>query len=228
MSPEAWHCSGLEVLRPMGDSVDGGMKEPAVQGMLAELKQAGIAIDDFGVFTSLRPTTLDFAAAAPILLSWLPRIESETIKDVIARSLTGEPEARRLGAARVLVDEFPRLADQQTKWAYGNALSTLADESVADDLIALLRDREHGTGRQMLCDALKRTRDPRAPDVLIELIDDDDVAGHAILALRLYGRKASVPHLHRAEQQLNRVIERATSTPFARSQARKALSHLGQ
>jgi hypothetical protein len=45
----------------------------------------------------------------------------------------------------------------------------------------------------MLCDALKRTADPRAPDALIDLIDDDDIAGHAIYALRSYGPKTALP-----------------------------------
>ncbi|HXV03822.1 MAG TPA: hypothetical protein VFP24_09650, partial [Gaiellaceae bacterium] len=82
----------------------------------------------------------------------------------------------------------------------------------------------HGTARQMLCDALKRTKDPRAPDVLIELIDDDDVAGHAILALRLYGPKTSLPHLRRARSKLEAVLDRPTATPFGKRQARAALS----
>lgn len=205
---------------------DDGLDEPAVRAMLAELGQAGIVIEDFGVFTSLRPTTFDYAEAVPVLLRWLPQIESATIKDAIARSLTGEPEARRLGAARVLVDEFRQLDDELAKWAFGNALATLADESVADDLIALLRETKHGTGRQMLCDALKRTKDPRTPGVLIELLADDDVAGHAIVALRAYGPVSSLPHLRRAKSQLARVVERPTSTPFAKAQARKALARL--
>jgi hypothetical protein len=73
---------------------------------------------------------------------------------------------------------------------------------------------------------LKRTKDPRAPDVLIGLIDDDDVAGHAILALRSYGPKSALPHLRRAQPSLAAVLERPATSAFARRQARKALERL--
>jgi HEAT repeat protein len=201
--------------------------DPMVEAMLEELQAAGIATDDFGTFTRLRPTTVDYARAVPILLAWLPRIESLPAKVAIARSLTSEPEASRLGAARVLVDEFAELDDEEAKWAIGNALATLADESIADDLIRLMRKPEHGKGREMLCDALKRTGDPRTPDVLVELLDDDAVAGHAIFTLRSYGPKASLPLLRNAREKLEQVVERSSSTTFARTQTKKALQRLG-
>jgi HEAT repeat protein len=105
-------------------------------------------------------------------------------------------------------------------------LATLADATIADDLVALLRNPKHGHSREMLCDALKRTGDPRAPDVLIQLLDDDEVAGHAIAALRSYGAKASVPHLLRAQGKLQQILGGTTSTPFGKAQARKALKRL--
>jgi hypothetical protein len=78
----------------------------------------------------------------------------------------------------------------------------LAELEIADDLVELITDPRHGRAREMLCDALTRTKDSRAPDVLIELIDDDDVAAHAILALRRHGPKSSLPHLRRARSSL--------------------------
>jgi hypothetical protein len=85
---------------------------------------------------------------------------------------------------------------------------------VADDLLELLRDSR------------QRTKDPRAADALIEAIDDDDIAGHAILALRSYGPKSALPHLRRARPKLDAVLARPTATVFAKRQARKALERL--
>ena len=99
-------------------------------------------------------------------------------------------------------------------------------KATLDQLIDLLQDRRHGTARQMLCDALKRTKDPRAPDVLVELVDDEDVAGHAILALRLYGPRSSLPHLRRAQPKLAHVAKDEKYSPFSRQQAGKALERL--
>jgi hypothetical protein len=137
----------------------------------------------------------------------------------VVRHLTAEPEAaERIGAARVLTDEFTRSDDDRLKWAIANALATLATKDAFEGLIKLLGDRRHGQSREMLCDALKRTKGPRAPDVLIGLVDDRDVAGHAILALRLYGPRSSLPHFLRAEGKLRKVVGDANFSEFSRRQ----------
>src|SRR5215218_1475862 len=202
-------------------------KSPEWREMEAELEAAGIETTDLGIFSSVVPTTFDYEAAAPILVRWLQLVRDPVEKEVIARSLTGVKTASS-EAARAIVAEFRRAdMDAETqKWAYGNALATLADAEVADDLLELLADRRHGSARQMLCDALKRTKDPRAPDALTELIDDDEVAGHAILALRSYGPKSAIPHLRRARPKLEAVLARPTASVFAKRQARKALERL--
>jgi HEAT repeat protein len=202
-------------------------KSPEWQVLETELRARGIDTTDFGIFSSVARTTFDAEAAAPLLVEWLPRMRDPVDKEVIARTLTGTKRAAP-AAARAILAEFriAPLEDETTKWAYANALSTLADAELADDLIELVRDPRHGRSREMLCDALKRTKDPRAPDVLIGLIDDDEVAGHAILALRTYGPKSSLPHLRRAGSKLAAVLERPTATPFAKRQARKALERI--
>jgi hypothetical protein len=197
------------------------------QGLEAELEAHGLDTTDLGIFSSVVPTRFDYDAAAPTLVKWLPRVRDPVEKEVIARSLTGSRTAGA-DAGRALVLEFRSASaiDETTKWAYANALATLAVPEIADDLLELIRDARHGRARQMLCDAVKRTKDPRAPNTLIELIDDDDVAGHAISALRSYGSKSSLPHLRRARPKLEAVLERPSASPLAKRQARKALERL--
>jgi hypothetical protein len=101
-------------------------------------------------------------------------------------------------------------------------LATLAGPADADAIIEILRDRSGGTARQMLCDALSRTKDPRRVAVLIDLIDDDDVAGHSILALRRMGR-GTLPEPERMRPKLEALLERASATEFGQRQARAAL-----
>jgi HEAT repeat protein len=204
------------------------MPDAPVDAMLEELRAAGVDTDSFGIFFRLPSVDFDYRRAAPILLRWLPEIEDNRVREAIARSLTGEPEARRIGAASILVAEFARSSDSfATRWAIGNALATLADAAVADDVIHLLRDHRYGTARQMLCEALKRTGDSRTGAVLIEMLDDDDVAGHAVAALRSLGPKRSLPLLREARPKLEMLAERQTATPLARKQASLALARLG-
>jgi hypothetical protein len=208
-------------------------EEEAEQAALcADLEAAGISSRDFGFFAREIPDAgihaprFDYVAAAPILIQWLPRAQTPLIKERIVRSLTGE-EAAIPDALKPLVSEFRHAADEDwaLKWAIGNALSTLADASIVDELVVLAKDRRHGRSREMLMDALARTKDERALDALVELVDDDDVAGHAISALRRLGPKTSLPYLQRARPALERQAAEGV-WPIARKQARAALERL--
>jgi HEAT repeat protein len=197
------------------------------------LRTAGIADEDFGFFASrdipeagIRPPRFDFEAAAPVLVECLPRARTALVKERIVRSLTGEKAATPL-ALKPLVTEFRRADEHGLKWAIGNALATLADHSIADDLVDLATDRRHGRAREMLMDALARTKDERALDVLVTLVDDEEVAGHAISALRSLGPKSSLQYLSRARPALVRQAS-GGATPLARRQAKAALERLDQ
>jgi len=203
-------------------------------GLAADLERAGIDATGFGDFASRAVTAagielsaFDYQRAMPILIKWLPLVETSELKEVIARGMTGEASARGEGA-KVLLDEFRRApADGASlKWAIGNALATLADASLGDALIELVQDPRHGTARQMLCEALRRTNDPRSPDVLISLISDPDVSGHAIAALRDYGPKRSIPYLERARPALENVLLDRSSSDFAKRMAKTSLERI--
>lgn len=93
----------------------------------------------------------------------------------------------------------------------------MADDSVYEDIVNLVRDARHGPARIMLALSLGNMKDPRAQDVLIGLLDDDLVAGQAIVALgKLKSQKASP------------LIERFLTHPKAwiRKEAKKALTRI--
>jgi hypothetical protein len=118
----------------------------------------------------------------PILLRWLPLIENPDVKEAIVRALS-VPWAKGV-AARPLIEEFRKAQNWLLKWAIGNALSVVADKSVFDEVVELVRDKRHGRAREMLPLALVKTKDPRVVPILIELLNDEEIAGHAVSALR--------------------------------------------
>lgn len=199
--------------------------------LLETLEAAGVRTEDFGLFASgAVETTFDDGRAVPALVEWLPRVRDPVLKEIVVRSLAGQKEARPEGG-RALVAEFRRLPSTDewlsVKWAIGDALATVADETLAEALLTLVQDRSHERARERLCDALVRTKDSRAPDALIGLLDDPEVAGHAISALRSLGPKSSLPHLQRARPKLERLAEDAGPAPITRKQAKAALERLG-
>jgi HEAT repeat protein len=197
--------------------------------MLRALVEAGLDVSEFGAFSSVRASTFDYSRATPILIEWLPRIDQPQLVEAIARCLSGERGARGQGAQELMA-AFRRLpvGHPGARWAIANALSTIAEPQDADELIRLVQERGNGTDRQMLCRALSRTHDPRAAAVLIELIDDDDVSGHAILELRRLGRWKGIPNADVARPKLEQLIRRPKAGAFAKKQARSALASLSQ
>jgi HEAT repeat protein len=100
----------------------------------------------------------------------------------------------------------------------GNALSVIAGADLFDDLVRLLRTKEHGQARQMLAVALGTTRDRRAIQVLLDLLDDEDVVGHAVIGL---GK------LHPGPEVWDRVAPLlAHRKPWVRKEAAKLLKKI--
>ena len=69
------------------------------------------------------------------------------------------------------------------RWVIGNALEGVGDDRYFDELVGLARDRHYGRDRQMIVLGLARSQRPEATDVLVELLNDSDVIGHAVSAV---------------------------------------------
>lgn len=183
--------------------------------ILEDLALAGFQIEWVSDLYSKR---LNYKDAIPILLRWLPRVENLDVKETIVRALS-VPWAKPM-AAPTLVAEFHKMENESNtgiKWAIANALSVVADDNVFADIVDLVQDIQHGPARVMLALALGNMKTSSAQDVLIDLLEDDLVAGQAIIAL---GKLKS--------QKAYSKIERFSSHPKAwiRKEAKKALARI--
>jgi hypothetical protein len=155
----------------------------------ASLEAAGIDATDLGRFATgeypdtIAPTRFDFAAAVPVFLAWLPKVQTKVAKEVVVRSLTDR--AARPHAARPLIEAFERESDPMVQWTIGNALDTVADDSVWPDLMRIAAEKKFGKGRQMV--VYRLGRGPKRADVaelLYGLCEDEDVPLHAMTGLQ--------------------------------------------
>jgi hypothetical protein len=183
--------------------------------VLADLTAVGFEVEHI---THLYIRKLSYKAAIPILIKWLPIVTNEHVKEFIVRALS-VPWAKPV-ACIPLISEFRRLPTKtrlSVRWAIGNALEAVADDSVFEELSELARDKQYGRDREMVVLALGKMKNPKSVDVLVELLDDDDVAGHAVAALRKLCIEATRPHL-----------ERFVDHPktWVRNEAKKALAKL--
>jgi HEAT repeat protein len=72
-------------------------------------------------------------------------------------------------------------------WALGNGIEIMAIDDDFDVLARLARDRRYRRAREMIVLGLGKSRRPEAVSTLLELVEDPDVDGHAILALAKIG-----------------------------------------
>ncbi len=150
--------------------------------MAAALSTVGV---DVKSIYDLVNSSKAYPAAIPVLLNLLDEdFSNGVVKEGIVRALSVK-EAIGI-AARPLIEQFKKAPNEKEllRWTIGNALSIVADDSVVYDIIDLVKDKRNGNARQMLTVALANTKDRRVVDVLIESLDDDGVAGHALIALR--------------------------------------------
>jgi len=190
--------------------IDYEQRKKESKAAAAALRRAGVQVKS--VF-DLVNTSTPYPGAIPVLIGLLSTVKEGWIKQGVVRALTVK-EARPV-AAKPLIREFRRETDDRLspKWAIGNALSVVADDSVFDDVVDLVTDRRHGKAREMLAVTLGSMKNPRAVDVLVGLLQDDEVAGHAITGLRklkaVQARTAIQPFLKHPKAWVRREARKA-------------------
>jgi len=186
--------------------------------LLSDLAAAGYEV---GSVSELRTSGTRYRAAVPVLLKWLPLAASLAEKEEIVRALS-VPWARTAALAP-LIEEFRALPapaeprEELFRWAVGNGIEVLWDDGRFDELVDLARDQRFGKAREMVVLGMGRSKRPEAGDVLIALLDDPVVSGHAVKALGKLKVSRARPGL-----------ERMTSDrrAWVRREAEKALSKL--
>lgn len=159
-------------------------RQESDQYIVSELSKIGIQV--LSVF-DLVNTKKSYPEAIPILLNCFDRIDDVVIKEALVRALTVK-EAEGY-ANRKMIQEFLAIPsnaappEQLLKWAIGNSLSVIATDADYDDLVNIATSKEHGKAREMIVAALGKMKNPEAGKVLTELLTDDTVVGHAVMAL---------------------------------------------
>lgn len=186
-------------------------EEPLVQALAA----AGVVVPSVWELVN---SAQKYPSAIPVLIKHLKTPYHPKIREGMARALT-VPEAKPI-AAHALIEAFqhePDGTDIGVKWALANALAVVADDSVLDDLIALVQDKRHGASRTVLTLALGNMQDPRAVDVLLELLQDDEVVEHALTVL-------GTRRVQQARQPIQRLLDHPQ--PGVRKAAKQALAKI--
>jgi HEAT repeat protein len=126
-------------------------------------------------------------------------VTDPVIKEGVIRALS-DPAGQGVAAGPLLQEYYRIVAsgsdpDGMLRWAIGNALSVVAEDSVSEEVINLATDRSQGRCRQMVVVALSRLPSQKAVPVLLSLLSDREVVGHALIALRNLKAPEAIPHI---------------------------------
>ncbi len=172
------------------------------QGVLADLRAAGFDVE---AVQDLRDEAVGDERAVPILIEWMPKVTLDRVRSDIVHTLGSRWARPRRVVARALVDQFKSMpitdepSNRNLRFAIGDSLCQVADESVLEELLAIAQDSRHGSSRGMVVEALGNMRKARerVVPVLIELLADWDVRVYAAIALGKLKDPSARPHLEK-------------------------------
>lgn len=149
--------------------------------VIGDLRRAGLQVE---FISDLYDQAHDYRPFLGILVDHLLRATDDDLKHALIRAVS-VPWARGNRALSTwLVREFRSSSDPHLRWAIANALEVVATDAEYSELESLVTDPRYGEARQMLVLALGRVDGPNRADVLSRLLHDDDVCGHAVIAIR--------------------------------------------
>jgi len=158
--------------------------------LLLELKENGFAVVHP---MEVKKIDKEHKYLVPILLKYLKNSENADMKSFITRCLGVKGFT---AATKTLLEEFYKTSsDFDLKWTIGNTFSIIQDKNAEDEIIKIVKDKKHGSERQMFVVTLGKIKSEKAIPVLIKLLQDDDVCGHAIMALSNFKDEKLIPHI---------------------------------
>lgn len=150
---------------------------------------------------------------------------SERMLRGLVRALTTKEAKGQAGPALMkLYHRLPSESNHSLLWAIGNAMSVVAGPNDYDGIVSILQDKIHHSERQMFCYALPLTKNSNGVNVLIGLLGDPDVEGHAIGGLRKYkatqAREKIEPYLKQEKTWIRNEAKKALAV-FEREDSKK-------
>lgn len=174
------------------------------------------AIGDVGIRISniydLVNTNQPYPAAIPVLINLLDEnYTSSKIVEGIVRALTVK-EARGKANRTLLKLYFETPATERgLRWVIGNAFATIITDEDIGDILKIVNDPLNGESRRMFVYALGKIKSKEVEDALIQLLDDKDVALHAISALRRLRVVRALPSVEKLRSSSNPAVKKAAN-----------------
>lgn len=168
------------------------------------------ALDELDISRGLEQlTAADYSdRLIDVLVELLHKARDPIVKLQVVKALCGPYRSSYGRVEKVLLDEYLDLADSQDlpgvdslTWGIGNCLEIITSSASKhlDSYKSIVENRNYGSSRQMLVIALSKFDKNKVEDALIGLLDDPEVAGHAVMALGKIKSAKALPKLKKYE-----------------------------
>ena len=142
-----------------------------------DLKQRGYIINSVNELLKLSHKERELV---PYLLELLDDLSDETDKEFVVRCLGVKGFTEVIPK---LLTEFKSAKNNYFRWAIANSINIIHSMTIEKELIELSSNKKYGTGRQMLVLSLGEYKSDLTLNCLVNLLNDEEVRGHALQAL---------------------------------------------
>ncbi len=158
-----------------------------------------------------------------ILIELVSATHDPIMKLQVLKSLCGPYKKAYARVEGVLVSQYLECADSPKApgmdsllWGIGNCIeiTTNSDSHFLPTYKSIVGNKSHGTSRQMIVLALSKFKKDDVEDLLLELLDDPQVSGHAVMALGRIKSAKSTPLLMEMKK---------SAQPWVRREAEKSI-----
>jgi uncharacterized protein YjgD (DUF1641 family) len=155
--------------------------------LISEVNKTGRSIKTIDDLIKMGPEDKDLI---PIIFKHIETIDDEVDKGYLIRCLSVKGFSE---ISTKLLNEFYTAKTDNYRWIIGNAIYLIEDKSIVDELLQIVIQKKYERSRQMIVNGLGRFKTEKVKKVLIDLLDDDDVRGHALYALGTMKDKSLIP-----------------------------------
>jgi len=108
----------------------------------------------------------------------------------------------------MLIEDFYAGEPLLDRWEIGDCLYTIRSKKYAEDYLKMISNSKYGRSRQMVVLLVGKLKVKDAVPILIKLLDDDDVRGHAIAALGEFKNEEFRKYFERFQEYKNSYIRK--------------------
>lgn len=155
--------------------------------LMQDVKNKGYSIESMHELELITKKEKDLV---PVIIKHIKLVEPINLKEW----LLGCIKKRGLyEASDFLLKEFKDSNDKLYQWSIGDALEIIKDPSICDELITIAVDKSYGRARERIVAALGYYKENiKIRKILVDLLEDKDVTGHALEALKKCGEKEDI------------------------------------